>query len=291
VSTQHYEFVRARTCAEALALLNEAGRVSRPLAGGTDLMVQRHKGQVVWERLVDVSQIPELRVIREEGDAIIIGAGVTHSEAAQHPLIRQHLPALAEACHSVGSPQIRNRGTIGGNVANAAACADTLPALICLGATARFITPAGEQELPVGRLVTGVNRTALPAGALIRDFRIPKPPAGARQAFIKIGRRQAQSISRLSLAALGRLDAAGKVAEVRLTPGACTSRTQRFDQAEAILLGQAPSEELVRQAGQAAAAQMVAIAGRRWSTAYKEPALAAIVERALRRIFDLPGEK
>jgi xanthine dehydrogenase FAD-binding subunit len=288
---RHYDYERVETCAEAVKLLGDASRRSRLLAGGTDLLVIVHKEGAQWDRLIDVSRVAEMRGIMEDGEAIYVGAAVTHAEAAANLLIQQHLAALAEACLSVGSPQIRNRGTVGGNIANAAACADTLPALVCLGAVARIVTPGGETEIPVGDLVNGVNCTTLPAGSVIREFRIPRPLNGTRQAFVKLGRRQAQAISRLSLACVGRLDGNGRVADVRVTPGACTSQTQRFDAAEALLLGRVPTEELVREAGAAAAAQMVAIAGRRWSTAYKEPALAALVERGLRRVLGLAEVK
>lgn len=288
MSIKHFDYVRASSCAEAVALLSDPTYISRPLAGGTDLMVLRHKGEVQWDRLVDISQVPEMRIIVQQGEAIVVGAAVTHAEIVEHPLIQRYLSLLADACHSIGSPQIRNRGTIGGNVANAAACADTLPALVCLGAVARIVTKEGEMAVPVKDVVVGPNRTSLPAASVIRDFVIPIPPAQARMAFFKIGRRQVQSISRLSLACLGWLDAEGRVAEVRLVPGACTPQTQRFDQAEAVMLGQVPTEELVRKAGQAGAAQMVAITGRRWSTPYKELALSALIERALRKVFGLP---
>ena len=291
MSQRRYGYARVETCEGAVGLLSEGAVASRLLAGGTDLLVLVHKEGATWDRLIDISRVAEMRAITEEAGAIIVGAAATHAEIAADALIRQTLPALAEACQSVGSPQIRNRGTVGGNIANAAACADTLPALVCLGAVARVVTPEGETEIPVGDFVTGVNRTILPAASVIRDFRIPKPAAGTQMAFVKLGRRQAQAISRLSLACLGRLDATGRVADLRVTPGACTSQTQRFDAAEAILLGQTPTEELVRKAGAAAAAQMVEIAGRRWSTAYKEPALTALVERGLRRVLGLAEVK
>jgi xanthine dehydrogenase FAD-binding subunit len=288
LSIKHFDYVRATSCAEAVAFLSDPTHVSRLLAGGTDLMVLRHKGEVHWDRLVDISQVPEMRSISQQDGAIVVGAAVTHAEIVEHPLIQRHLPLLADACHSIGSPQIRNRGTIGGNVANAAACADTLPALVCLEAVARIVTKDGEMTMPVKDVVVGPNRTSLPAASVIRDFFIPIPPAQARMAFFKIGRRQVQSISRLSLACLGWLDADGRVAEVRIVPGACTPQTRRFDQAEAVMLGEVPTEELVRKAGQAGAAQMVAITGRRWSTPYKELALPALIERALRKVFGLP---
>lgn len=287
MAKRHFDYVRAATCAEAAALLAGAHGSARPLAGGTDLMVVVHKEGPQWDLLVDVSRIAEMRSLRHEGDSFFVGAGVTHAEAWENEEIRRFLPLLSTACHAIGSPQIRNRGTIGGNVANAAACADTMPALVCLGAVALIVTPEGQTEMPVGEVVLGPGRTALPAASVIREFRIPTPAAGSHMSFFKVGRRQAQAISRLSLACLGRLDEAGRVEEVRLSPGACTAQTQRFDDAEAVLLGRRPTIALAQEAGRAAAAQMVALAGRRWSTDYKEPVLAVLVERALKQAFDL----
>ncbi len=283
----HFDYLRAATAAEAVQMLADPARVCRPLAGGTDLLVLQHKGHADWDRLVDISHIAELRQIRETPAALVIGALATHRDVWESQLARALAPALADACHSVGSPQIRQRGTLGGNVANGAACADSMPALVCLGASARLLTPAGAQEMSVSDVVKQPGKNTLPAHALIREFLIPRPPAGSRMAHIKIGRRQAQSISRLSLACLGRLDASGRVAEIRIVPGACTPQTARFGMAEAVLLGQRPSEKLARQAGQLAAEQMIALAGRRWSTVYKEPTLAALVERAVRQVFSL----
>jgi len=284
----HFDYLRAATAKEAVQALGDPARVCRPLAGGTDLLVLQHKGHADWDRLVDISHIAELQRISETPAALVIGATATHSDIWKSPLVQAIAPALASACHSVGSPQIRQRGTLGGNVANAAACADSMPALVCLGATARLLTPAGAQEMFVGDVVKRPGKNTLPAHALICEFVIPRPPAGSHMAHIKVGRRQAQSISRLSLACLGRLGADGRVAEIRIVPGACTPQTGRFSMAETLLLGQRPTEKLARQAGQIAAEQMIAITGRRWSTAYKEPALAALVERAVRQVFSLP---
>ena len=111
---------------------------------------------------------------------------------------------------------------------------------------------------------------------------VPAPPAGAGQAFIKLGRRNAQAISRLAMAAAGRLDRAGRVDFARLAPGAAMPRTRRFTEVEALLLGQAPTDELLAAAGQMAAEVMISITGRRWSTEYKETAIQALAERALR---------
>lgn len=263
-------------------------QVCRPLAGGTDLLVQAHKGQVTWDLLVDISQIAELRVITEEAGALRVGAAVTHATACEHPLIRNRIPLLASACRSIGSPQIRNRGTIGGNVGNGAACADAVPALVCLDAIARVATPEGECDVPIAELVCSSGRWRQLPWVLIREFSVPMPLPDTCMAHFKIGRRQAQAIARLSLAFLGRLDDNGRVAEARVVPGACTPSPQRFDQVEAVLLGEKVTESLAQEAGRIGSEQMISITGRRWSTRYKSEAISALIERSIQLVFGLP---
>ncbi|MGD8399206.1 MAG: FAD binding domain-containing protein, partial [Anaerolineae bacterium] len=231
-----FTYVRARDLEEALALLGKRGVLSRVLAGGTDLVNQLRKGEAPCDRVVDVARVPELRGI-EGGDVIRIGAAVTHAEVAESDLVRKHAPFLAHACGQLGGPQIRNIATIGGNVANAAACADTLPVLVCLDAVAVVAGQDGVERVPVSDLVTGVYQVALPRGSLIQAFEFAPPPAGSRTAFQRIGRRQALSISRLSVAAMGAVDAGGQVSLLRVVPGAVASRFRRARSVEDLLLG------------------------------------------------------
>lgn len=285
---QHFDYLRAESWTEAVQIMAARQQVCRPLAGGTDLMVLVHRGQVTWDLLVDIGHLPELRVIAEDTGMLSIGAAVTHATLAEHPLIGQRIPLLASSCLSIGSPQIRNRGTIGGNVANAAPCADTVPALICLDATASVATPAGERQVPIAELALSLGNEILLPWLLIREFRIPSPPPGSRMAHYKIGRRQAQAISRLSLCVLGRLDERGRVAEARIVPGACTPSPQRFDRVEALLVGEQVTDSLAQEAGCTGGEQMVSITGKRWSTPYKVKALSALIERGVRQVFGMP---
>jgi len=280
-----FDYVRAQSIAEAIELLNESDLSSRPLAGGTDLMVYLRLEKPWFDRLVDISQIPELKVIEQQNGQVKIGSGVTFTQAAQSEPLRQVAPLLVDACQSVGSLQIRNLGTLGGNVVNAAACADSLPPLVCLGAVAHLQNADGERRLPVSEFVTGPNRTNLQAGELLTHFSFEAPPDGIRSTFAKLGRRNAQSISRLSMATMGRTNAHGVVDFVRLTPGAATPRLVRFEPVEQMLVDQKPTEELLAQAGQKVAAVMVEITGRRWSTMYKELAIQALAERTLRQVL------
>jgi len=278
-----FDYIRAQTIEQALQLLADPAHVSRPLAGGTDVLVLTRHEKPVFDRVVDISRVAEMKVIERQGDEITIGAGVTFTEAAENPLLQAVAGCLVEARLTVGGPAIRNAGTLGGNTINAAACADGVPPLVCLDAVAHLRSLIGARSLPVSKFIQGANRTGLQSGELLTHFTVPVPPAGTRQAFIKLGRRNAQAISRLSMAAAGHLDAAGRIDYVRLVPGAAMPSPRRIPEVEAFLLGQTPNDALLAAAGQKTAEAMIAITGRRWSTEYKEVAIQALAERALRR--------
>jgi CO/xanthine dehydrogenase FAD-binding subunit len=278
-----FDYVRPRTVAEAVALLGDPGHVSRPLAGGTDILVYIRHTKPSFDRVVDISRVPELKVIERRGDEIMVGASVTYTEAAESVLLQEVAAVLVEACLTVGGPAIRNAGTLGGNVVNAAACADSVPALVCLDAVAHLRGAMGERSLLVSDWIEGANHTGLRLGELLTHFTFPYPPAGARHAFTKLGRRNAQAISRLSMAAIARLDPAGHVDYVRLAPGAAMPSARRLHEVEALLLGQAPTDDLLAEAGAKTAECMIAVTGRRWSTEYKEVAIQSLAERTLRR--------
>jgi CO/xanthine dehydrogenase FAD-binding subunit len=265
------DVAQATSLSQAIALLNSPGTRALPLGGGTDLLVMMRSQGAWFDRLVDVTRVPELLTVTEDAGEFRIGAAVTFAQAAANPLLAAAVPLLVQACLSVGSPQIRNVGTLGGNIANAAACADTLPPLVALGATARIAGPDGERTAPVGDLVVAPHHTALRAGELIVSFNFPRPPAGAASAFVKLGRRNAQAIARLSIAALGRIDADGRIDFMRLAPGAAIPASAR----------------MLAAAGACVAEAMIARTGRRWSTEYKEVAIQGLVELALSRVFGI----
>lgn len=290
---ERFSYVRAESIPQAVALLNTPGVRSRPLAGGTDLVLLLRE-EDACDRVVDITQIPELHRITRTGDTVTIGAAATFSEVIESPIVAETAPVLAQACRSVGAPQIRNMGTLGGNVANAAACADSLPALVCLDAVAQVHTPGsvgGETpplQWPVAEFVLRPNRTQLPAGGLLTalSYRVPAP--GSCSVFLKLGRRNALAISRLTVAALGRLGADGRIAEARLVPGSATPQIRRFTAVEQMLVGQTPSVELCEAAGRLTVTEMTQITGKRWSSEFKEPALLALATRALLQVFGLP---
>ena len=287
-----FGYIRAGSIDEAVALLNTPGVNSRALAGGTDLMVAVRAGEAgSFDRVVDISTIPDLRGIAMAGSRVRIGAATTFSEIMRAGLIQQHACFLADAAHSVRTMQITNMATLGGNVANAAAAADTPPVLVCLDAEAIIATPDGQKRMPVASLLRGHLKNTLPAGGLIVAFEFDPLSVDTRNTFLKLGRRNALTISRINMAATGRLQADGRIAEARLVAGACFSRPRRASEVEALLQGRLPSAALFIEAGQLLMRLMVQEVGQRWSTEYKSLALAAMVEEALETVLPLPANE
>lgn len=280
-----FDYVLAKTMDDAVHLLSEPDIRSIPLAGGTDVYVALRVNPVWFDRLVDIRRIPELNEVSLEGDQVKLGAAVTFSHAIQNPILQKVAPFLVEACKTIGGPAVRNCGTFGGNVSNAAACADSLPSLVCLEAVAHLRSKKGERQLKVEDLVTGPHQTQIKTGELLTHFTFKVPPEGAKSCFIKIGRRKAQSISRLSIAMIGTLDVAGLVDYIRVCPGAAVATPVRFPKVEHVLLGRIPDKETITAAADQLVADMIESTGRRWSTEYKEITLKAITERSLTKIF------
>lgn len=285
-----FDYVIAKTMEDAVHLLNDADIRSIPLAGGTDIYVALRVNPLWFDRLVDIRRIPEMSVISQADDQVSLGAAVTFAHAIQNPILQKTAPFLVEACKTIGGPAVRNCGTFGGNVSNAAACADSLPALVCLEAVAHLRSSKGQRQLKVQDLVTGPHKTQIAHGELLTHFTFKTPPSHAKSCFIKIGRRKAQSISRLSIAVIGSVDQAGVVDYIRICPGAAIATPMLFPEVQALLLGKRPDKEIIASAADQLVAEMIVSTGLRWSTEYKEITLKAIAERALGKIFLEDGQ-
>jgi xanthine dehydrogenase iron-sulfur cluster and FAD-binding subunit A len=277
-----FEYIAVETVTEACDVLAEHGAEARPLAGGTDLLIELRRGSRKAPRVVlDISGVAEMGWIAESNGSITIFPLATHAELARSEAVQKFAPLLSFAAGAIGSPQIRARATVGGNIMNAATCADTVPALIALEATVILQSKAGRRELALADLFVKPYETKAKEDELLTAVRFPKLGPGARSAFIKLGRRNALAISRLSVAALLEVGKDGKITEARIVPGAASPTWQRVTQAERMLVGEKPSEKLFTAAGKKVSEEMIKATGRRWSTEYKEPVLAVLVRRAL----------
>jgi CO/xanthine dehydrogenase FAD-binding subunit len=167
------------------------------LAGGTDLMVQVNEGARRPGSVLSLARVGELRRLHRDGDDLVVGAGVTYSELTG-ATVTALVPALAQAARTVGSPQIRNAGTIGGNLVTASPAGDTLPVLVALGATVEVEATGGRRSLSVGEFLTGPKATALRPGELVTGVRVPV--RGGPQEYLKVGVRNAMVIAVASVA-------------------------------------------------------------------------------------------
>lgn len=276
-----FEYIVPNTVAELSIFLDQYGDESRILAGGTDLLISLKKGEWAPRYLVDITRIDELHKIRENQNRISIGATVTHTQVSEDERIQREVPFLAEAAASVGSFQIRNSGTIGGNIVNASPAADTLPPLAALNATIGILSRKGERQVALAHLFSAPYQTALSSKEVLADVTIEKIPAGAGTCFLKLGRRRALVISRISIAVALVLRGDGRIEEARICPGSVMPWPLRIGRAEEFLVGSEPGSLAFQEAGKIVAEEMVRISGVRRSTAYKEPVTENLVQRAL----------
>ena len=277
-----FEYFTPESIEEACTLLEMLDVGTKILAGGTDVLIELRKpGYESPTDIIDISRISSLRGIEDTGDAVLIKPLTTHTEILHSKVVSAFAPLLQSAVSGIGSPQIRNRGTIGGNIMNAAACADTVPPLIALGAAVTLRSARGERVVPLSDFFVKPYVTVAQRDEILAGIQFPKLPAGAKSAFVKLGRRNALSISRLSMAAILVKEKNGVITDARIVPGAAFPRWQRVPEAEGLLLGKKPSRDLFEQAGKKVSEVMISFTGRRWSTEYKEPVIAVLVRRGL----------
>lgn len=270
-----------RSLADAYTALAEAP--ARPIAGGTDLMVAL-TGELGEppERVLDLWRLDELRGIAIDGDAVSLGALTTYTEIRRSALCREHLPALVEAAATIGAAQIQNRGTLGGNVANASPAGDTLPVLLALDAVFVCGSNRGERTVPASEFWTAYRQTALAPDELLLRIRIPLA-AGRETRFRKVGTRRAQSISKVVLA-LSYRDAgpAAPWTDVRLALGSVAPTPIRARETEAVLEGRPPTPETADEAAETLAAELHPIDDVRSTAEYRRLVAARVLHRMIR---------
>ncbi len=281
------EFVRATSVAEARTVLATEGARARVLAGGTDLLVNLRRRRVEVGTLVAVGHLPELVLLEREGGEVRIGAAVTHRMIEASHLFRGPLRALPEACATVGSIQIRNVGTLAGNVCNASPAADTPPVLLAFDARVVVAGSGGDRTLPLEAFFTGYRSTALDRGDLLREIRFPLPPRGSGSAFEKLGRRKAMEISVACVAAMVSLEDDGRTLQsVRIGLGSVSATSVRARGAESALAGKEATAETLRAAGELASQEIAPIDDLRAGAGYRRSVVAALVARAVARAAD-----
>lgn len=243
-----YSILSPLTLAHALQLLADEPSL-RPLAGGTDIMVLLESGDLPPGRFLDISRLTELQGIVVTDRAITIGALATFTEIRRQPVLRAEYPLLCEAARMTGAIAIQNRGTLGGNIANASPAADSPPALLVYEAELELISTQGTRRVPYRSFHTGYKKMDRRPGELVRAIHLQRPPCGpgAFHFYRKVGTRGAQAISKVVFAGLARMEH-GKVADCRIALGSVAPVILRCPRTERTIVGKAPTAETIERA-------------------------------------------
>ena len=285
-----FDYHRPGSLDEALKLLTSHGDQAKVLSGGMSLLPMLKIRLASFAHLVDINRIPGLDYIKEDGGFLKIGAMTRQATLERSDLVRTKYLVLADAVPLIADPLVRNRGTIGGNVANGDPGNDQPAIMLVLGATLVARGPKGERSVPANQFYKGLYETALARNEILTEIRIPVPPARSGGAYVKLKRKTgdfavAAAAVQLTLDAKGAVERAG----IALTNAGLTP----VEAAEAAkyLVGKMPDEKTIAEAAKMAAAKSAPSADRRGSVEYKKEMARVLTQRALRKAVQRAGGK
>jgi len=263
-----YEMETPRDLAAALERLASEPGAWKPFAGGTDLMVLLEAGKLPHKKFLNIWNLAELRGIHVAVEHVTLGALTTYAEVQRHEILAGEFPLLCRAAAETGSVATQNRGTLGGNIANASPAADSPPALVVYGAEIEIVSAGGTRWAPYASFHTEYKKMNLRPGELIRAIRLPRSHAGWKQYFRKVGTRRAQAISKICFAGVGRVEA-GRIADVRVALGSVGPTVLHAVRAEELLRGQRLGSVDLPAAQDALSAEIVPIDDMRSTARYR----------------------
>ncbi|MDH5588785.1 MAG: xanthine dehydrogenase family protein subunit M [Gemmatimonadota bacterium] len=276
-----FEYHAPSTVDEAVALLDRLGDEAKILAGGHSLVPAMRFRLAQPAHLVDINGIDDLAYLREEGDHLAIGAMTRESALEHSDLVARRYPMLADAGHVIADPLVRNRGTVGGNLAHADPANDHPAVMLAYGATLVAQGPGGRREIAVDDFFTGLFESAMAANEILVEIRVPAPGAGNGEAYEKFERKvgdYAISAAAVRLTMSGNTCTAARVGLTNVS-----AVPMRSAGAEAAMAGKELTEEVIEAAGQAAAGECDPSADLRGSEAYKRDVTRVLVKRAIRK--------
>jgi CO/xanthine dehydrogenase FAD-binding subunit len=263
-----YEMEASRDLSATLERMAREPLAWKPFAGGTDLMVLLEAGKLTHRKFVSIWRLQELRGIEETQDYITLGALTTYSEIRRHESLAHEFPLLCRAAAETGSVATQNRGTLGGNIANASPAADSPPALLVYDAELELVSTGGSRWVPYHGFWFGYKQTALHPDELIRRIRLPRNKVGWRQYYRKVGTRRAQAISKVCFAAAAHVDA-GRIVDVRIALGSVAPTVLRAPETEKMLRGAKLTPAVVNEAQDVLAREIAPIDDMRSTAQYR----------------------
>lgn len=280
-----YEIVSPGSLEAIISLLAEDPGSVLPIAGGTDLMVQYAAGTLRTHKLVNLWNLPALRRVEIFPDELRIGAGCTYTDLRAHETVKREFPLLAQAAAWIGGIANQNRGTLGGNIANASPAGDSLPALLAYGAELILVSVRGERRVEYRKFHSDYKKMDLAPDELIRAVCLPRRFAGYISYTRKVGTRNAQAISKVCIAALARMEQ-GVIEDARIALGSVAPVPLRLVETEKILIGKSVERSLAPLAARTAAAEIRPIDDIRSTAKYR----AAVVGNLLAEFLERLGE-
>jgi len=282
-----FEYFEPRTLKEVLDLLDKLRDKAAILAGGTDLLVQMKIRRKTPKYLINIKKIPDLTFIKVEEGGLRIGAATKLRSIEKSNVVRDTYVALYEAIKSMGSVQIRNMATIGGNLCNASPAADTAPPLLVYEAKLRIVSLRGERLVPINKFFKGPGRTVMEPNELLTEIIIPKPPKNSGASFIKIA-RTSMDLAKVNVAVLLKLKNSSRtIDDVKIALGAVAPTPMRAYAAEEYLRGKEFNEDTLRRAGEIASMEIKPITDIRSTAWYRREVTKIIVKDALERAFNM----
>jgi carbon-monoxide dehydrogenase medium subunit len=283
-----FEYYAPHSLEEALSLLDNRKEEAKVLAGGTDLIVQMKDGRVRPTVIIDAKKIPELnRLEWNNAKSLYIGAAVALNKIVAFPPVIERFGILYQACSFIGSMQLRNRGTAGGNICNAAPSADSAPPLLCLGAKAIVGQPGGNRILSLDSFFQGPGQTALAPNELLVGIEVPAPPSHSSGCYLRHTPRQDMDIAVVGVASFLIFDSQKNLCqEARIALGAVAPTPIRVPQAEAMLTGRVLTDEAIEEAAEKATEAARPISDIRGSAKYRKELVKVLTRRTLKRAWD-----
>ena len=277
-----FEYVQPKSIDEALSLLAQHKGKARPIAGGTDLLPKMKRREIKTPKyVIDLKALPNLDYIKyDDKKGLSIGALTTIHAIETSPVIQQRFGILAEAASTMAAPQVRNRGTVAGNICNAVPSADSVPPLLTLEAKLKLISHKGERILNIEDFFTGPNETVLTDEELLAEIQIPPVPSNARGIYLKLSPKRSMDLATVGVAAVV-IAEDGLCRDIRIALGAVAPTPIRAKRAEDILRGERFSDELIERTAQTAAEQSRPIDDHRASAEYRREMVQALVSRAI----------
>jgi CO/xanthine dehydrogenase FAD-binding subunit len=280
-----YELIAPGSLSAVVSLLSDHPGKWLPIAGGTDVMVLYAAGKLAARKLVSLWNLPELRQIEVRPGEVRIGAASTYTDLRKHSIIHQEFPLLASAAGWTGGIANQNRGTLGGNIVNASPAADSLPALLVYEADLILVSARGERRVKYVDFHTGYKQTLLATDELVRAICLPRQFTGYIPYSRKVGARNAQAISKVCIAAIGRV-ADGIVEEVRIAGGSIAPTPIRLKATEQVIEGSEITAALMRDARHAAIGEIRPIDDIRSTSAYRSAVVGNLVEEFLHKLAE-----